>query len=180
MLSGTVYLKEYCNFVASCSGLQQVILPAVFIFMIFHPFFKLSDYLQPTYEGAHAFTCFFPRGLSQVLSYVSAIPPRNFRIMLLLKSVWLSQFTNGLRFHVAKKRLNQNLSTYGSRPKFWSRSCSEWVWKQLFAWWFYNIHVYFHFTKPLKCHFHYTSLFLHLLLRVCNRETVIGQIGVAA
>jgi len=48
--------------------------------------------------------CFFLRGLSQVLSCVSAIPPRNFRKIRLTKSVRPSQFTNRLRFLVARKK----------------------------------------------------------------------------
>ena len=42
MLSSVVYLTECCNCFASCSELQQLILSAVFVFIVFHPLSKLT------------------------------------------------------------------------------------------------------------------------------------------
>ena len=72
------------NYVQDYNSLSYMLF---FVFIVFYPLSKFPDYFWlnflPPFEGAHAFTYFFPFGLPQVLSYVSAIPPRNFRKMRL-------------------------------------------------------------------------------------------------
>jgi len=54
--------------------------------------------------------------------------------------------------------LKHFLSTFGSRPKFGSPSVSEsGVTKQWFACWFYNVYIYIHLIKSLRCHVSYTA-----------------------